>query len=102
LSFRRSPSDPIGIAIYAEKQFWENCEYFVHGREGDIVHLAQFEKYLDELIHAGTIPEHGVANVAAIAASFNLIPSERVSLYVEPIQQLKRRNGSSPCYCRFF
>ena len=36
--------------------------------------LAKFEKYLDDLIHAGTIPEHGVPNVAAIASSFNLTP----------------------------
>ena len=36
--------------------------------------LAKFEKYLDELIHTGSIPEHGVPNVAAIAAQFNLTP----------------------------
>ena len=36
--------------------------------------LAKFEKYLDDLIHTGTIPEHGVPNVAAIAEKFNLTP----------------------------
>lgn len=36
--------------------------------------LARFEQYLDELIHTGAIPEHGVPNVAAIAAQFHLTP----------------------------
>lgn len=36
--------------------------------------LAKFEKYLDDLIHTGAIPEHGVPNVTAIAAKFNLTP----------------------------
>lgn len=36
--------------------------------------LARFEKYLDDLIPTGAIPEQGVPNVAAIAAQFNLTP----------------------------
>jgi AraC-like DNA-binding protein len=36
--------------------------------------LAKFEKYLDDLIYIDAIPEHGVPNVAAIAAKFNLTP----------------------------
>lgn len=36
--------------------------------------LAKFEKYLDDLIHTGAIPEYGVPNVTAIAAKFNLTP----------------------------
>lgn len=36
--------------------------------------LAKFEKYLDDLIYTDAIPEHGVPNVTAIAAKFNLTP----------------------------
>jgi AraC-like DNA-binding protein len=36
--------------------------------------LAKFEKYLDDLIHTDANPEHGLPNVAAIAAKFNLTP----------------------------
>ena len=36
--------------------------------------MAKFEKYLDDLVHNDTIPEHGAPNVAAIAEKFNLTP----------------------------
>jgi len=36
--------------------------------------LAKFEKHLDDLVYTDAIPEHGVPNVAAIAAKFNLTP----------------------------
>ncbi len=59
------------LLTYADRFYWRQ---FLTRKPKYNTLLAKFEKHLDDLVHADAIPEHGLPNVAAIAAKFNLTP----------------------------